>query len=274
MEELARDAENALQAIAEQSAWDVARVTHETGTTFGRVEAAMMDMDSRVESLDDRLLCLQEEQIQQQQRTQTTLQSTTALEQQLHLAEQKMKQQADQHQTTLQEQRKYILNLEQLMRAEVKSNQQANDALQQATGDKSALKEEVQELSQHLGSALDQIQKLTVDLATTRSLLDMQDQDRQAANARASTSAPLTAKSRIPAHVKGKKNPSRPDTPKMSAGSRQSVSSRVDNSVKMKLNGGDSDDGTSSIDSDGNIWGPSGRPVQKKKTGQRGCKGS
>ena len=45
------------------------------------------------------------------------------------------------------------------MRAEVKSHQQANDALQQAIGDKSALKEEVQELSQRLGSALDQIQK-------------------------------------------------------------------------------------------------------------------
>ena len=54
------------------------------------------------------------------------------------------------------------------MRAEVKSHQQANDALQQATGEKSALKEEVQELSQRLGSALDQIQKLTVDLATTK----------------------------------------------------------------------------------------------------------
>ena len=61
------------------------------------------------------------------------------------------------------------------MRAEVKSHQQANDALQQATRDKSALKDEVQELSQRLGSALDQIQKLTVDLATTRSLLDAQD---------------------------------------------------------------------------------------------------
>ena len=148
VEELARGAESALQAIAEQSAWDVARLTRETGTTFGRVEAAMLDMDSCVESLDDKLLRLQEEQIQQQQRPQTTLQSTTALEQQLHLAEQKMKQQANQHQTTLQEQRKYILNLEQLMRAEVKLHQQANDALQQATGDKSALKEEVQELSQ------------------------------------------------------------------------------------------------------------------------------
>ena len=48
-------------------------------------------MDSRVESLDDRLLRLQEEQIQQQQRTQDTLHSTAALEQQLHLTETKMK---------------------------------------------------------------------------------------------------------------------------------------------------------------------------------------
>ena len=86
------------------------------------------------------------------------------------------------------------------MRAEVKSHQQANDALQQATGEKSALKEEVQELSQRLGSALDQIQKLTVDLATTKSLLDMQDRDRQAANAGASTSAPAATAMRIPAH--------------------------------------------------------------------------
>ena len=61
------------------------------------------------------------------------------------------------------------------MRAEVKSHQQANDALQHATGEKSALKDEVQELSQRLEPALEQIQKLTVDLATTRSLLDTQD---------------------------------------------------------------------------------------------------
>ena len=147
VQELARDAEQALQATAEQSAWDVARLTQETGTTFGRVEAAMLDMDSRVESLDDRLLSLQTEQIQQQQRTQATLQSTAALEQQLHATEAKMKQQADQHQATLQEQRKYILNLEQLMRAEVKSHQQANDALQQATGEKTALTNEVRTLS-------------------------------------------------------------------------------------------------------------------------------
>ena len=55
MEDLARDVETVLQATAEQAAWDVARLTQETGTIFGRVEAAMLDMDSRVESLDDRL---------------------------------------------------------------------------------------------------------------------------------------------------------------------------------------------------------------------------
>ena len=66
-----------------------------------------------------------------------------------------MQQQADQHQTTLQEQRKYILNLEKMMHVEVKSHQQANDALQQATRDKTALKEEVCELSYRLESALE-----------------------------------------------------------------------------------------------------------------------
>ena len=106
------------------------------------------------------------------------------------------------------------------MRAEVKSHQQANDALQQAIGEKTALTEEVHELSSRLESALEQIQKLTEDLTITRSLLDVQDTDRQAANAGASTSAPVAAKLRIPAHAKGKKPPSRSDTPMASAGSR------------------------------------------------------
>ena len=66
VEDLARDARRALQATAEQSAWDVARLTQETWTTFGRVEAVMVDMDSRVESMEDRLQHLQEEQMQQQ----------------------------------------------------------------------------------------------------------------------------------------------------------------------------------------------------------------
>ena len=65
VEDLVRDVETALQARTEQATWDVARLTQETRTTFGRVEAAMLDMDSRVESLDDRLYYLQEEQNQQ-----------------------------------------------------------------------------------------------------------------------------------------------------------------------------------------------------------------
>ena len=100
----------------------------------------------------------------------------------MQLAEQKMTQQALEHQTTLRDQQKYILKLEQMMTAEVDAHRQANDALQQATEDKSALKGEVKELSQQLGSALEQIQKLTEDLASTRSLLDVQVQDRKAAN--------------------------------------------------------------------------------------------
>ena len=109
------------------------------------------------------------------------------------------------------------------------------------------------------------------DLTTTRSLLDVQDKDRQAANAGASTSAPVTTKSRIPAHVKGKKTPSRPDTPMVSAGTRQSVPSRASNSMKTRLEDGDSDGGTSSVDSDGNKWVPIWRTIRKKKTGPGDC---
>ena len=58
VEEMARGAENALQATVEQSAWDVACLTHETRTTFEQVEATMLGMDSHVESLDDRLFHL------------------------------------------------------------------------------------------------------------------------------------------------------------------------------------------------------------------------
>ena len=186
-----------------------------------------------------------------------------------------MQQQADQHQATLQEQRKYILNLEQLMRAEVKSHQQANDALQQATGEKTALTDEVRTLSSRLESALEQIQKLTEDLTTTRSLLDVQVTDRQAANAGASTSAPAATTMRIPAQAKGKKTPSRSDTPMMSAGSRHAAPSKDDDSGKHGLvDGGDSDKETSSVDSDGNRWVPIGRILGKKKLGPGDCKDS
>ena len=185
-----------------------------------------------------------------------------------------MKQQADQHQATLQEHWKYILNLEQLMHAEVKSHQQANDALQQTIGEKTALTDEVRELSSRLESALEQIQKLTEDLTTTRSLLDVQNTDRQAANAGASTSAPIIAKSRIPAQAKGKKTPSRSDTPIASARSRQAAPSKYGDLWKRKLVGGNNDGETSSGDSEDNDWVPLGHPIQKQKCGQEDCEDS
>ena len=79
VEALALEAKRALQAIAAQSSEDIARLTHETRTTFGRVEEAMHSMDSKVESIDDRLQRLRTEQAEQSQRTQATMQSTTML---------------------------------------------------------------------------------------------------------------------------------------------------------------------------------------------------
>ena len=185
-----------------------------------------------------------------------------------------MKQQVDRHQLTLQEQRKYILDLEQMMRAEVKSHQQANDALQQATGDRTALKEEVHELSYRLESALEQIQKLTEDLTVTRSLLDTQNRDRQATNAGASTSASVTAKSRIPARAKGKKTPSRSDTPMADAGSTHALPGKYDDLWKRKLDGGDSDGDSSETDGDDYRWVPIWRTIRERKTGPGDCEGS
>ena len=144
--------------------------------------------------------------------------------------------------------------------------------MQQATGEKTTLTEEVHELSSRLESALEQIQKLTEDLTATRSLLDVQNTNRQAANVGASISAPATAKSRIPAHAKGKKTPSRSDTPMVSAGSRHAAPNKDDDLGKHGLDdGGDSDDGTSSVDSDGNKWIPLWRTIRKKKLGQGDC---
>ena len=57
-----------------------------------------------------------------------------------------------------------------------------------------------------------------------------------------------------------------------SARSRQSVPSRAGDSVKSRLDGGDSDGETSSIDSDGNKWVPIWRTIQKKNSGQGDCK--
>ena len=55
VEALARGAERALQEIAASTAEDIARLTQETGETFGRVEEAFGAMDFRVESMGTQL---------------------------------------------------------------------------------------------------------------------------------------------------------------------------------------------------------------------------
>ena len=60
-----------------------------------------------------------------------------------------------------------------------------------------------------------------------------------------------------------------------SAGSRQAASSKNDDSVKHGLDdGGDSDDGISSVDSDGNKWIPLWRTIRKRKLNQGVCEDS
>ena len=55
----------------------------------------------------------------------------------------------------------------------MQANKEANTALRVATEGQVKLKGEVQDLTVQLQAALDQIHKLSVDLATTRSLLDV-----------------------------------------------------------------------------------------------------
>ena len=83
VEALARDAQRALQDTATSAAEDIARLTQETGETFGRVEEAFGEMDSRVESMGTTLQQVQDQQLEQSRRTQATLQAATILEQRL-----------------------------------------------------------------------------------------------------------------------------------------------------------------------------------------------
>ena len=52
VEAMAKEAKHVLQETAPQTAEDIPCLTQETRTTFGRVEEAFGDMDSRVESMD------------------------------------------------------------------------------------------------------------------------------------------------------------------------------------------------------------------------------
>ena len=73
VEALAMEAERALQSTAASAAEDIVRLTQETGETFGRVEEAFSEMDSRVESIGTSLQELQGQQQAQAQRTQASL---------------------------------------------------------------------------------------------------------------------------------------------------------------------------------------------------------
>ena len=80
---LSMEAQRALQDIAASTTQDIAKLTQETGETFGRVEEVFDDMDSRVGSINTKVEKLQDQQQEQLQRTQASMQSTAALEQRL-----------------------------------------------------------------------------------------------------------------------------------------------------------------------------------------------
>ena len=73
----------------------------------------------------------------------------------------------------------HIAYLSSVISIEVKAHQDANATLQRAPTKQASLKGEVQSLSQELKAALDQIHDLSVNLATTRSLLDAAPQGRE-----------------------------------------------------------------------------------------------
>ena len=100
------------------------------------------------------------------------MQAAAILEQRLLQAEERKKEEAAQHAAQMKEQRTHIAYLEGFVKTEVQAHKQANVALRLANEGQTKLKGEVQDLSAQLQAALDQIQNLFVDLATTRSLLD------------------------------------------------------------------------------------------------------
>ena len=65
VQDLASEAASALQSTAAQSAAGIAALTQETGATFGRVEQAYSEMDSKVESMGTTVGQLQEQQRRQ-----------------------------------------------------------------------------------------------------------------------------------------------------------------------------------------------------------------
>ena len=87
-------------------------------------------------------------------------------------AKERRKEEAAQHAAQLREQKSHITYLETMVQTEVQAHKKVNAALQQGTREQTKLKGEVKDLSAQLQAALNQIHNLSIDRATTRSLLD------------------------------------------------------------------------------------------------------
>ena len=120
-----------------------------------------------------------------------------------------------QHREEIQNQKKHIAVLSGMVNKEVQTYQEANAALKKATEEQTSMQEKVAALSVELKVALDQIHDLSVDLATTRSLLDAAPQQKPVEGQAGTSGAPQTSEGHKPLQVplttdqKGKKTPSR-----------------------------------------------------------------
>ena len=139
-------------------------------------------------------------------------------------AKQQRSEEAAQHTALKRDQRKDVQYLEDVVKTEVQANKEANATLRVATEGQVELKGEVPDLAVQLQATLDQIHKLLVDLATTRSLLEaggrprqqqpQQPQQQNHDDGGASTSNGqkwVKLETVLDTHMKGKKTPSLAD---------------------------------------------------------------
>ena len=220
VQELANEAASALQSIAAQSAVGIATLTQETGATFGRVEQAYNAMDSKVESIGTTIGQLQEVQNQQRQSTEAARQTTSVLEQRLQESKTRRQEEAAQHKEEMRNQKRHIALLSGMINKEVKANEEATAALKKANEEQASTQQQVAALSAELKAALAQINDLSVNLASTRSLLDAVPQQKAAEGQAGTSQRQQTSIDQQPLQVlstaaqKGKKTPSRTSSKK------------------------------------------------------------
>ena len=162
----------------------------------------------------------------------------------------------------------------------MQANKEANAALRVASEGQAKLKGEVQDLSVPLQAALDQINKLSVDLATTRSLLDAGGRPRQQQPQQPQQqkihdgSGPSTStglkKPVLDAQMKGKKTPSLADSDKVPSSIGRGKVPSKGRSISLR---GAGDDGPSSSSSseDGSRDVPRSWRFLRQKKGRLDC---